>query len=236
MIKGALEYLVNLGQVKTLEIDGQTYSTEGLHRITPPMAQPLEVNTLSGLTEYILSKFDEEAHVGKLVHVMDHSKVCLMSQLLSSGKREDYVIAEAFSPQFRFGAWYDLEGFNIGLQSCFVRNEDAEQILRVVGNIKDSAVKQFGDDGVTQQVTVKAGVAVVDDVEVPNPVILAPYRTFIEVDQPESKFIFRMRQGGGAPECALFEADGGAWKLEAMARVKAFLMDRLADTGISVIS
>lgn len=236
MIKTALEYLVDLGQVKTLEIDGQTYSTERLHHVTIPLASPLQVNTLTGLTEYILSKFDEEVHVGKLVHVLSHTKVSLMSQLYSDGRREEYLVAEAFSPQFRFGAWYDLEGFNIGLQSCFVRNEDAEQILRVVGNIKDSAVKQFGDDGVSQQVTVKAGVAVVDDVVVPNPVILSPYRTFIEVEQPESKFIFRMRQGNGAPECALFEADGGAWKLEAMARVKAFLEDKLVDSGISVIS
>ena len=49
------------------------------------------------------------------------------------------------------------------------------------------------------------------DVKVPNPVTLRPFRTFIEVEQPESKFIFRMREGG---RCAIFEADGahGSWR------------------------
>ena len=54
----------------------------------------------------------------------------------------------------------------------------------------------------------------------------SPYRTFIEVEQPESKFIFRMREGGA---CALFEADGGAWKLDAQNAVYEYLKDRLKE-------
>lgn len=236
MIKEALQYLIDLGKDQVVLVDGNHYSAERLNLIPLPTAEPLKVNTLTGLTEYVLSKFDEDSHCGKMVHVVSPTCVILLSQLFDGAQRENYVVAEAFSPKFRFGHWYDLEGFNIGLQSCFVRNEDAERILRVVGNIKDSAVKQYGDDGVSQQVTVKAGVAVVDDVPVPNPVILAPYRTFIETEQPESRFVFRMRQGSHGPECALFEADGGAWQLEAMTRVKAYLVNMLVDTDISVIS
>ncbi|MGV8103295.1 hypothetical protein ACE15I_33430, partial [Bacillus thuringiensis] len=76
-----------------------------------------------------------------------------------------------------------------------------------------------------QAVTVKTGVASRGNAKVPNPVQLSPYRTFVEVEQPESKFVFRMREGA---RCGLFEADGGAWKLEAMNNIKEYLKEALA--------
>ena len=63
---------------------------------------------------------------------------------------------------------------------------------------------------------------------VPNPVILRPYRTFPEVEQPASSFIFRMKENDGVC-CALFEADGGAWKNEAMRNIKEYLKENLCD-------
>ena len=51
---------------------------------------------------------------------------------------------------------------------------------------------------------------------------LRPYRTFTEVVQPASDFIFRMKEDRGIT-CALFEADGGAWKNAAMKNIKEYL-------------
>lgn len=97
--------------------------------------------------------------------------------------------------------------------SSFIENEDRNKLLKVSGNIKEENVKSVGDDGVSQSAAIKVGVASVAEVVIPNPVILAPFRTFPEVIQPESKFIFRMQTG---PQCALYEADGGAWRNVAM--------------------
>lgn len=53
---------------------------------------------------------------------------------------------------------------------------------------------------------------------------LRPYRTFREVEQPASEFVFRLRSlNGEVPWCALFEADGGKWKLDAVLKIKAWL-------------
>ncbi|AYO30630.1 hypothetical protein D2962_08330 [Biomaibacter acetigenes] len=236
MIKEALEYLVKLGQVKTIEVNGQTYTTQDLARITLPKAETLKVNSLTGLIDYIKSSFDIVTFHGNLIHVVDHSEVRLISNILPDRGREVYMSAHAFQPEFRFGRFYDTESFIILLQSCFVQNEDAKKILKLVGNIKDSAVRTYGDDGITQSVTAKVGIAQVEEVAVPNPVTLAPYRTFVEVEQPESKFVFRMRKGEEGPQAALFEADGGAWKIEAMQRVKTFLKEKLALYEIDIIA
>ena len=84
----------------------------------------------------------------------------------------------------------------------------------------------------------KTGIASKGEAIVPNPVILQPYRTFVEVPQPYSQYIFRMKQDKyDGIQCALFEADGGAWKIEAMKEIKAYLEEQLEGIeGFIVIS
>ena len=67
------------------------------------------------------------------------------------------------------------------------------------------------------------GVVKVEEVILSPIVNLAPFRTFAEVDQPISKFLFRMRREGNHVSAALFEADGGAWRLEAMKNIAEYL-------------
>lgn len=59
---------------------------------------------------------------------------------------------------------------------------------------------------------------------------LIPYRTFLEVPQPASDFVFRISEGrGGAPAFKLVAADGGLWKSQAVDNVKNYLVKALAD-------
>ncbi|POD45916.1 hypothetical protein BKM15_26215 [Pseudomonas syringae pv. syringae] len=222
MIKEALQYIINLGNVETFEINGQEYSTQQIHKIKAPTPEFLQVNSLSGFVNYLQSKFDGDEKL--MVHVDSPTEVYAFTTFNRDYDRNHMIKATAMTPNIRFDNWYDAESFNIKLQSCFVQNEDRDVILKVVGNIKEEAVNSFGDDGVSQSVTAKTGVATVSTVVVPNPVALKPYRTFVEVDQPESDFVFRMKSG---PHCALFEADGGAWKLAAMQNIKEYLSKEL---------
>lgn len=49
-----------------------------------------------------------------------------------------------------------------------------------------------------------------------------------EVEQPVSDFIFRMNQSSGV-SCAIFEADGGAWKNAAMNNICKYLKESLPE-------
>lgn len=220
MIKEAIQYIVGLGNTKIEKVGEQHFSTNRLNLIEDPTPSPLQVRSLSGLVEYLLSEFDKDEFAQRMVHVVSPTEVVAFGTYNGNYKRNDYIEASAMLPAFTFDRFYDSEDFNIKLQSAFVKNKDRDIMLKVVGNIKEEAVQTVGDDGVSQSVVAKTGVATVGNVLVPNPVILAPYRTFVEVIQPESEFIFRMKQG---PSCALFEADGGAWKLVAMRNIKDFL-------------
>lgn len=222
----ALEYLVNLGEKKEpiIELDQGTFSRVSLNRVTEPLASKLTVSTLTGLVDYIKTNVDKLE--GKLlIQVKSPEEVTLYSPLNADREREKYVSAEAILPNnVVYDRFLDTERFNIMLQSAFVDDEDKSKLLKYTALITDDTVKNFGDDGISQKVTVKTGVVSVSDAVVPNPVTLAPFRTFPEVEQPESKFIFRMKEG---PSAALFEADGGAWRNKAILNIKAYLEKEL---------
>ena len=232
----ALEYLVNLGEKKEpiIELDQGTFSRVSLNRVTEPVASKLTVSTLTGLVDYIKTNVDHLE--GKLlIQVKSPEEVALYSPLNADREREKYVSAEAILPNnVVYDRFLDTERFNIMLQSAFVDDEDKSKLLKYTALITDDTVKNFGDDGISQKVTVKTGVASVSDAVVPNPVTLAPYRTFPEVEQPESKFIFRMKEG---PTAALFEADGGAWRNTAILGIKEYLKEALKDNeNIEIIA
>lgn len=230
MIKEALRYIVELGRPKEYSFGGISYTTENLRPVYYPVQTALETRSLSSVVEYIKNNIDgcnnDEFERKIIVHIESPERVTVKSEVDYMGQRKPYMEAVADFPHIDFNYYHSAEAFNVLLQSSFIKNDDTEILLKVVGNLKDEAVKNISDDGVSQAVTIKTGVATVGDVKVPNPVTLRPYRTFIEVQQPESKFIFRMKDGG---KCALFEADGGAWRNVAVANIKDYLSFELAE-------
>lgn len=99
----------------------------------------------------------------------------------------------------------------------------------IPGNVEAKTTANYGDDGVSQKTTIKQGIASKADVLVPNPVTLVPYRTFLEVKQPDSEFVFRIRDNGGAPAFKIVEAEGGLWRNLAVISIKEYLMEALKD-------
>lgn len=233
-LRDAINYLVELGEAnaepKTIEIDGKLYCNKALKRYdNKPKASAITAASLTSLVDYIrMSK--QELHDKMILHVVNPTCVKLYSALDKEREREYLFESNAKLPKFEFDYTLSQEQFIIGLQACFKKNKDSEMLLKVSGNVENKTVANYGDDGVSQKATIKQGVVSKVDVIVPNPVTLIPYRTFLEVDQPESNFIFRITEGrDGAPGFKLIEADGGAWKYEAMARVQDFLGDCLKD-------
>lgn len=234
-IKDALKYAVDLsnGQEVIHKIEDHVFYDSGkanlVNLLPAKYAKPLEVNSLTGLTQYLLSKFDQEAIDDPdelLVHVESPTKVVVYSQLNAERKRESLIEAQAEMQRFPYGNFLDQERFVINIQSLFDRTDHAEAILKFSSAIRIEDGADVTDNGVTQTATVKTGARTVAEGKVPSPATLRPYRTFLEVEQPESQFIFRINDRG---ECALFEADGGLWKHHAKESIREYLAKELAE-------
>ena len=236
MIEKALRYLMGLKEPHMEIINDRTYSDKELVRVEEEdYARAFEMTTLSSLVEYIKSGVDEMKGE-MIVHVESPTRVKVFSQLDYYRKREHVVVVEACLPKVTVDQFVEKEMFNIALQSKFVDNDDKALLLKFSGTVEDKTVAEYGDDGVSQKATIKTGLASKGEAIVPNPVRLKPFRTFTEVDQPESAFVFRMKNDSYAGiTCGIFEADGGAWKREAMESVKAYLKEELKDVAGYVI-
>jgi hypothetical protein len=214
-----------------ITVNGLEYTTRPVYdaRVKDPEIKPLAINTLKGLADYINKNVDILDLKECQIHVASHDKVYLVGRTYGHFKQRDVFVVVSceslFGGGFNFGQFIDNERFIIALQSLFVQTDEVAAILKVVGNIKEEKVGAFSDDGVSQTVVSKAGIVRVENVVVPNPVKLRPYRTFRDVEaQPESLFVLRMREGNGdLPTCALFEADGGNWKITAITSIKNYL-------------
>jgi hypothetical protein len=201
-----------------------------------PAMDTLEFHTLNGLLAYV--KANPDGLEDYSLHIVDETSVEYIGPIF--GRHAQRMIAARATAQailgdecFRFGTYYEVEEFVIKLSTLFVQEDELGQVIKLVGNIKEEKVRNTEDDGISQRVLARAGVASVAEVRVPNPVILRPYRTFREVEQPPSPFLLRLRGGreGGLPSCALFEADGGGWKLEAIQDIESYLNVRQFEGG-----
>lgn len=199
-----------------------------------PTVEALAVYSLGALVEYVKANRDALDLSKLVVHVVSPQIVRLVGPIQERARnREAYVNATALNLTDNFlGKFMAIDEFIIGLQTRFIVEQVAASVLKLIGNIKHEMVKTSADDGITQTVSAKAGVVLQADAAVPNPITLVPFRTFREVTQPNSLFVLRVNSGrvGGLPEVGLFEADGGAWRLIAVDRVRDWLIEELPDT------
>jgi hypothetical protein len=227
-------------QARELVIDDRSYTTRPAFPVLEPLPKPLELSNLSSIVEYVKSVAENDgADPSKLiVHVESPFVASVISPIVGEfDQRPVHAQAREFFSWKGAGQWMTPEQFIVMLRSQFLEDDETARILAVVGNIEDSAVKRTADDGVTQQVTVSAGIVRRTDVAVPSRVTLTPFRSFVEAQQAPSQFVLRMQSGNGEapPSIALFEADGGAWRNAAMANVRAWLVERLP-TGVVVLA
>lgn len=211
---------------EVIEICGKTYANKKLTRYdSPEKAGAIETYSLSSMVDYI-GGCSQEFPEGKdmLIHIMDPKNVRLISALDAERERECLFCVKAITSSFGFGQWYDQERFMIELQANFERNDDLELLMKVAGNVEKKNKQSYSDDGVSQVATMTVGVAAKADVIVPNPVELIPYRTFQEVAQPSSRFVFRIGDKD-EPAFMIVEAENGIWKNEAVANIKKYFAD-----------
>lgn len=221
-----------------------TVVPEGFRRLEPQVeaqVQPLRIGTLSGLAKYLEDNRDKLAHNEIMVHVENANSVLVRTGLGVDGagnpRRDTYLAAGCFDMVTQqVGRYCGYEEFVVWLRTAFEGSPERQQLLDIIGSITSSDVREDFDNGITQKVETKKGVAF-KDVTAVNPVwALRGFRTFREVTQPASLYLLRIKHGSGGdkPVFMLSECDGRAWELEAMANIGEYL--RSATEGIKDLS
>ena len=226
MLKEAIEKIVSLAEAKTFDIGGDTYSTKTLYRVEPHIDRPamFRVSGLDSVCKLIREEMDLLSTT-MIVNVDSYKQVTVTTSLLDDLSRDAVYRAEADVPGFRTG-YRGSEEAIIELRSLFIPNKGTEYLLDLLSRIDKESGVTSSDNGVTQTVTARRGISLKENATIEPRVNLQPFRTFLEIEQPESEFILRVNDEGNI---GLFEADGGVWKLEAKRNIARYFESQLHD-------
>ena len=233
--KSFVEKIVELAEVETFDLCEGVFTSKQIYPVKEPMPNSLNLSTLTGVKDYLQENLDGFAPGDVMLHIVDYRTVHVVGPIAGNAKQRALIItACAHECGFGFGKYVERENFQVGLMASFLPTKMRDDVLKYVTGIVQSAEIKTSDDGISQRVTARTGVARVSEIDLPNPVTLQPYRTFPEAAQPESDFVFRVRQIDGKVGVALFEADGGRWKLQAALNIKEWLVENIPGARVIV--
>ena len=224
MERTGIEKIVELAAPNVQEIDGRTYTDKRIIPVERPRVETLELTTLNSLVKLIQEESIDYI-TPLIVQVSSYDAVEVFAGIQAADrKRENPYCCKAETVHIQFDQKLDYESMMIALKSKFVQTPELLELVKLLGSITEQSSAQVSDDGFSQNVVVRKGIALKDNKTI-NPIVkLKPYRTFAEIDQPESEFLLRLSDGANV---ALYEADGGAWKLEARKRIADYLREAL---------
>lgn len=218
-------------------VDGKVYSPVPLKMVySDPRPAKIIVRSLQGIKDYLDSNIDELEMKKLMIHIVDHKTVHVLTNTHGEQNERHTVVSAILEElgRFPFSDFIEQERFIIKLKSMFCSTLDQEAVIRYTAKIDSSSAIIAEDDGISQNINMKKTLSGVktERENVPSLVKLKPFRTFTEIDQPESEFLFRMKTDEGKTSCALFGADGGSWKNEARKNIAGFF----ENFGVAVIS
>lgn len=241
MIAKALEWIASRTAPFINEIDGVTWSNKSLNKVIDVKnIDTISFSTLTSLVDYLKSGIDVPNsfidHIFVNVVSPTHIEICSGVNLKNYYSRTKIADVKAVLPEIKVGKWLGQTEFCIMLRSSFMDNSfvlgnvdtHRDALIEVASNIVSGTIAEYQDTGISQKATIKTGIQETEDKLLPEKVILRPYRTFLEVEQPKSEFIFRAQNDKyDGVHLSLHEADGGRWKMDAKAEVKAYLEKEL---------
>lgn len=227
MIKSAIDKIASMAAPSIFNVDGRDYASENLVLLKKPKYTPKPIE-LSGLDSVCKMVRHEVEKVGRkiFVQIKDYNVVKVFTTYDDEYERAYLYNCVAETPNVTVNNFNSYEKEVIELRSLFIPNDDCNYLLTLLGSITTESKVVSTDNGVSTSVEAKQGIALSQMIAVKPRVTMKPFRTFLEVEQPESEFLLRISGDG---KVGLWEADGGVWKLEATRNVASFFEKELKD-------
>lgn len=243
MLKKLAEYIVGLNKAPMVtDAKGREYiksdDYEYIENRCKVLNDNLSSSTLESIVDYVRDNVAKGTAGEKLlIHIESPTDVKLYSDIhgidtRNEATRTTLIRSEAIIPRRKVDRFMKSEEFVIELLSNYEQNHNRDTIIKLVSNIVTDSSVQTSDDGFSQKVQAKTGVATVENIEIENPFELIPFRSFPEIDQQLSMFIFRIDENGNP---AIFEGGDTYWRINSMNLIKEYFKRELGDT-VKIVS
>lgn len=239
MIKEAIEKIQEMSSQTVISLGDRDFLVNGSEYTeiypAPIYPDPLTVESLDAMVKMIIFEgLDKNQEINDgltplFVKVSDVGKVwCFTGPMDYENRYERPVLYVAHAtdvPGWEKEVTMNFEQAMIALRTRFVSTPDTEYALTLLSQITSGAHVTFADNGIATSIVTKKGIDLQANAMIKPIIALKPYRTFAEVDQPESLFLIRISERG----ISFIEADGGMWRLTARKTIKEYLEQQLKD-------
>lgn len=242
MLKNFIEHIQRTTAPQIVEADDCIFviTADGEHselRRTLDAPDTLELQSLDAMVKLVQTEAVKSEGLLYITAPNHLSVRCFGSpQTKARYFRQLYYVAKATDvPGWEKEVRMGFEEAQIALRTRFQETPDTLYAMRLLSDISCGAKVVYNDNGIATTVTTQKGVALKTNEQIKPLIKLKPYRTFQEVEQPESIFLIRLNDRG----ITFTEADGGMWKLKARETVATFLENRLKreiDAGQVVVA
>ena len=233
MTKEAIEKIVSLVQPELREIEGRTFALHAngeAEELRPTMDLPalLDLTSLDAMVQMIRTEAIGRYAAPLYIAIPTPSRAECFAQpdaALRQLRLSYYVASATDVPGWGEKVTMPFEEALIALRTRFQDTPDTLYALKLLSEISTGAKITYNDNGVATTVVTKRGIDLQSNEQIRPIVKLKPYRTFQEVEQPESEFLIRISERG----ITFVEADGGMWRLAARKTIKSYFETALAD-------
>lgn len=232
MLKEAIEKIQSMAHPDVLDIDGRKFIIGldgGYDEIVPDqmMVQSISLNSLDAMVQFVKTEAVHLTDSILYLTIPTHLRViCFTSPDADKRNKRTFLYqADATDvPEWKDNMHLGFEEAQIALRTRCQETPDALYAQKLLSDISTGCQVTYNDNGVATNVTTTRGVALQAKEAIRPIVVLRPYRTFQEIDQPQSQFLIRLSERS----IRFIEADGGMWKLAARKSIKAYLEENLA--------
>lgn len=232
MLKEFIKHIQETTKPVIYEADGVKYviSSDGEAKELRPEIDIIDTITLNSLDALVKLVRSEAVRAESPLYITipDHMTVLCFGRPYPDFrfKRTYYYKATATDvPGWDAKVNLPFEEMQIALRTRFQETNDTPYVQKLLSEISTGAKITFNDNGIATTIVTKKGIDLQANETIRPIVSLRPYRTFQEVEQPESVFLIRINDRG----ITFVEADGGMWKLKARETIKTYLETRLAE-------
>lgn len=201
MLAEFIQKILDAAEVRPCEVHGENYifdkTGRGYTQIRPVIDRPdtKKVGSLDALCGLVLREGCNRLDAPIFVEVQSPTRVIVYGCPDGSCVRTTYYCAEYEGPVFR-GGYTGYEETIIKLRSMFLPSEGRDYLLDLLSRMDMNSGATSEDNGVTQSVTVRQGIALKDSTVIKPIVKLRPYRSFAETEQVESEYLLRVDPNG----------------------------------------
>lgn len=228
--KDNVEIIENFGVTQLLN-----RNTGRIDTISRPKVETIRISTLTGIVDFLSNNIDTLDLTNFFILITSDQEVALLSRL-TEGYLNRNLFLNSCNQMVRipYENKYTYFEFASMLYEYFVHTPELKELIAKLNGIKAIKDTQFTNNGIEVTVQRKVGITLIGS-EIFDPVVsLRPYRTFREVEQPESKFLIEITEHEDIPYFSIKPVDGGLWKNVAINNIKEWLETKLKEKTIDI--